>query len=73
MLALLLVRPGRFYRVEVSENLFGEYSVLREWGRAGRRARPLVTWFSNLRDAVVAAERWGRGAQRRGFLKEQRV
>ncbi|MDP2086855.1 MAG: WGR domain-containing protein [Gemmobacter sp.] len=73
MLALVLVRPGRFYRVEVAENLFGEYSVLREWGRAGRRARPLVAWFSNLREAVVAAERWGKGAERRGFIKEHRV
>ncbi|MFN3293375.1 MAG: WGR domain-containing protein [Gemmobacter sp.] len=69
MLALVLVRPGRFYRVEVAENLFGEYSVLREWGRSGRRARPLVVWFANLRDAVVAAERWCRGAERRGFVK----
>jgi len=71
MLALVLVRPGRFYRVEVAENLFGEYSVLREWGIAGRRVRPLVTWFSNLREAVVAAERWGKGAERRGFRQHQ--
>lgn len=67
VLALVMIRPGRFYRVEVTENLFGEYSVLREWGRAGRRGRLLVTWFSNLREAVVAAERWGKGARRRGF------
>lgn len=71
MLALVLVRAGRFYRVEVAENLFGEYSVLREWGCAGQRVRPLVTWFSNLRDAVIAAERWGKGAERRGFRQEQ--
>ena len=69
MLALLFTRPGRFYRVEVTENLFGEYSVLREWGQSGRRARPLVAWFSNLRDAVVAAELWCRRAERRGFRR----
>lgn len=69
MLALLFTRPGRFYRVEVTENLFGEYSVLREWGRSGRRARPLVAWFSNLRDAVIAAELWCRRAERRGFRR----
>lgn len=67
VLALLLTRPGRFYRVEVTENLFGEYSVLREWGKSGRRAQPMVCWFSNLREAVIAAERWARGAERRGF------
>lgn len=67
MLSLLLTRPGRFYRVEVAYNLFGEYSVLREWGAAGRGVRPLVVWFSNLREACLAAERWRRRAERRGF------
>ena len=70
MLTLLFLRPGRFYRVEVTENLFGEYSVLREWGPAGRSARPLVHWFSNLRDAVVAAETFCRRAEQRGFQME---
>lgn len=56
----------RFYRVELAYNLFGEYSVLREWG--GRRGRgQRVSWFANLRDAVRAAERWNRRAQRRGY------
>ncbi|GGE22403.1 hypothetical protein GCM10011345_30360 [Gemmobacter megaterium] len=69
MLALLFTRPGRFYRVEVTENLFGEYSVLREWGASGCRSRPIVSWFSNLRDAVVAAESWCGRAEKRGFRK----
>ena len=73
VLALVLTRPGRFYRVEVTENLFGEYSVLREWGSSGSRGRLLVVWFSNLREAVVAAEHWGKGAQRRGFIEGARA
>ncbi|MBU9697738.1 WGR domain-containing protein [Rhodobacteraceae bacterium HSP-20] len=56
-----------FYRVEVSYNLFGEYSVLREWGRTGKRGKALLVWFSNLRDACLAAERWRRRAGRRGY------
>jgi predicted DNA-binding WGR domain protein len=71
MLTFLLLRdnrPGpRFYRVEVSYNLFGEYSVLREWGHRGAAGRQLLVWFSNLRDACQAAERWGRRAERRGY------
>ncbi|ABA80271.1 WGR domain-containing protein [Rhodobacter sphaeroides] len=61
--------PARFYRVELAYNLFGEYTVLREWGRRspGRAGRRLVTWFSNLRDACLAAERWHQRARRRGY------
>lgn len=71
MLTFVLLRDAgaalRFYRVELAYNLFGEYSVLREWGgRRGRGSRR-VTWFSNLRDACVAAEKWNRRALRRGF------
>jgi predicted DNA-binding WGR domain protein len=60
----------RFYRVEVSYNLFGEYSVLREWGPKGKRGATLLVWFSNLRDACVAAERWRKRAQKRGYRAE---
>lgn len=74
MLTYLCLRTegtGRFYRVDVAYNLFGEYSVLREWGPNGSRGpgagRRLVTWFSNLRDACIAAERWQRRALRRGY------
>lgn len=60
---------ARFYRVELGYNLFGEYTVLREWGRRrpGVAGRRLVTWFSNLREACLAAERWQQRAGRRGY------
>ena len=69
MLNLLLHTPTsrRFYRVEVSDNLFGEYTVLREWGLQGQTGASCLRWFSNLRDAVHAAERFRRRAQRRGY------
>ena len=57
-----------FYRVELAYNLFGEYSVLREWGPAGCRGHHLIVWFSNLRDACIATERWRKRAARRGYL-----
>ncbi|MCB1399009.1 MAG: WGR domain-containing protein [Rhodobacteraceae bacterium] len=82
MLTLILHRGARgrplparsFYRVEVADNLFGEYSVLREWGQAGRRGRQSLSWFSNLRDAVLAADSCHRRAQARGYhLTERRL
>lgn len=62
---------ARYYRVDVAYNLFGEYSVLREWGQRGQpgagAGRRQVTWFSNLRDACLAAERWQNRAVKRGY------
>jgi predicted DNA-binding WGR domain protein len=60
-------RPARYYRVEVVYNLFGEYSVLRAWGPRGRAGRQVVSWFSNLRDAVTAADHWHLKARARGY------
>lgn len=74
MLSFLMLcetaRGGRFYRVEVADNLYGEYTVLREWGRRGCRGACRLAWFSNLRDACLAAERGLRRAERRGFRAE---
>lgn len=63
-------RAPRYYRVEIAYNLFGEYSVLREWGPTGRPGQRLVVWFSNLREACGAADRWHKRAARRGYLME---
>lgn len=74
MLTFLLTRPTkhvpRYYRVEVAYNLFGEYSVVREWGKAGQRGQHLLVWFSNLREACFAAEQWRKRAMRRGYDME---
>ncbi len=66
MMTFLLQRGAgparRFYRVELGYNLFGEYSVLRDWGRGQR-----IACFANLREAFAALERWTRRARRRGY------
>ncbi|HEY0275600.1 MAG TPA: WGR domain-containing protein [Paenirhodobacter sp.] len=69
MLSLILHRTPTqgFYRVDVTGNLFGEYSVAREWGRHGRPLGHRVSLFGNLREAAQAADHWHRGAQRRGY------
>ncbi|WP_296479512.1 WGR domain-containing protein [Roseinatronobacter sp.] len=56
-----------FYRVEVSYNLFGEYTVIREWGRVGTRGHHVSLWFANLRDAVLLADDTVNRARKRGY------
>ncbi|MDF1620316.1 WGR domain-containing protein [Pseudothioclava nitratireducens] len=74
MLSLIMHRARglRFYRVEVSDTLFGEYLVEREWGRMGRASGTRRTWFSNLREAAQAADRWRHRAQNRGYALTER-
>ncbi|GEM_PF-1351070 len=79
MLNFLLVDRSksapRYYRVAIEYNLFGEYSVSRDWGRAGAplRGGPALEWFSNLREACLAAEKRRRQAMRRGYLAQEQV
>lgn len=36
----------RFYRMEIMPGLFGDWSLVREWGRIGQSARIRVDWFA---------------------------
>lgn len=71
MLSFHMTRAAqRYYRVEVSYNLFGEYSVLRHWGPKGQRGCQMLVLFANLREAVRAAEGWRKRAMARGYQGE---
>jgi predicted DNA-binding WGR domain protein len=35
----------RFYRMEIMLGLFGEWSLIREWGRIGQAGQVRVDWF----------------------------
>lgn len=75
MLSFLLLHDhARYYRLEVGETLFGDYAVLREWGPSGGRGCRRLALFGNLREAVVAADRWQHRARRRGYhIKETQI
>lgn len=61
-------RRARFLRLEIADNLFGEYSMLVERGAAGSGpGSARIAWFSNLREACGAAEAARSGALRRGY------
>ncbi len=35
----------RFYRMELAPGLFGDWSLVREWGRIGQPGQVRVDWF----------------------------
>ena len=63
-------RRCRMYRVHVQMTLWGEVSVVRQWGRRGRMRRPrrLVTHHADAAAALAELERVIRRRLRRGYV-----
>jgi len=47
---------ARFYRIAIEGNLFGEWSVVLEWGICGYRGTRRIKLFNDLRAASLAAD-----------------
>lgn len=59
----------RYYRVSVAPTLFGEFAMVREWGRIGHRGgRRIECWFASVEEAQRAGLRMAEAKQRRGYL-----
>jgi len=46
-----------YYRIEISLNLFGEWSVVFDWGNRGCSGQQRIALFGDLRAASLAADR----------------
>ena len=57
----------RFYMVQLSQNLFGEWSLVREWGRIGSPGRLRCDTFESESQARDAERRNLRLRQRHGY------
>ena len=44
----------RFYAMSVQRDLFGEWELIREWGRIGRAGRLRRDHYASVRDALGA-------------------
>lgn len=56
-------RMHRYYCLMVEQNLFGEWSLIREWGRVGRSSQTKIEWHATEQAALAAMHR--RAAQKR--------
>ena len=71
--ALLLRREDsgqnmrRFYRISVARSLWGEWGVVRQWGRAGTQGQLRTDWHSELEEATVQRRRIEVAKRRRGY------
>ena len=58
---------SRFYRLDVQPDLFGQWSLLREWGRIGSPGTLLVQPFPTQAEADAACVRLCRLKERKGY------
>ena len=58
----------RFYRLDVQPDLFGQWCLVREWGRIGSQGQTMTTAFPSEVEAELALNRLCRSKTRRGYV-----
>lgn len=57
----------RFYRITTQDDLFGEVSLLRIWGRIGTQGRQLIDTYADEGSAINALIKLADEKRRRGY------
>lgn len=60
---------NRFYKVIVTQTLFGDWAFVREWGRIGSPGTIWETWYDSEQDALGAGEKLLKQKTRRGYQR----
>lgn len=60
---------ARYYRMSVLLNLFGEWTLRREWGRIGRGGQVRMDLFRSQVEAENALERLTDAKRKRDYVK----
>lgn len=58
---------ARFYKLDVQPTLFGQWALIREWGRIGRAGTARSVVFATLGEAEAALRDQRRLKERRGY------
>ncbi len=63
----------RFYRLSVQPGLFGDWSLIREWGRIGTGGQSMTEFFDFEGAAAAAGAKLCRLKRRRGYHDTMRA
>lgn len=58
---------ARYYYITISPDLFGCWTLSRQWGRIGSQGRTQIQSYPNQKAAVADQQRWVRRKIRRGY------
>ena len=57
----------RFYALAVMPTLFGEWSLVRQWGRVGANGTQRSDWFDTQEEAIQAFQAMKKQKEKRGY------
>jgi predicted DNA-binding WGR domain protein len=60
-------KMSRFYAICVTPTLFGQWAVVREWGRIGQAGAVRENWLKSESEASAAGTKLRRQKERRGY------
>jgi predicted DNA-binding WGR domain protein len=58
---------ARYYVLAIEPSLFGDATLIREWGRLGRPGQKRIEFYETQSKAVEALETWLERKRRRGY------
>ena len=58
---------ARFYHLDIQRDLFGNWCLVREWGRIGKAGRCQINGYQGQEQAVEAFTKWRFLKERRGY------
>lgn len=57
----------RFYRIVIAASVFGDWAVIREWGRIGSPGTVRKLWFDSEDEAYTAAIKIRNSKEKKGY------
>ena len=66
-------RMLRFYTLQVQPDLFGEWGLMRTWGRIGHAGQLRMDRFVTQQEAVKAMQVLERAKRKRGYWEKQTI
>ncbi len=57
----------RFYQLFIMQGLFGDWSLVREWGRAGSPGTVRKDWYNSEAEAIMASEKLRLDKEKKGY------
>jgi predicted DNA-binding WGR domain protein len=57
----------RFYQIDVTPGIFGDWSLVKEWGRVGSPGTVRSEWFDTEDKAVAAGKRLRDSKRKKGY------
>lgn len=58
----------RFYQLFVTPGIFGDWSLVREWGRAGSPGTVRKDWFETEEEAISAGKKLLDAKEKKGYI-----